>query len=267
MKVEDYPEIIYKYRNWTGEFNKNVLLKNQLYLSAPKDFNDPFDCRILENWSLLNTPEKIAEYVDGVLNRHMKKLIAEGYDIDAERKRITEKVSDHKTIQKEEEELLFKQQDIRYGILSLSARWDSILMWSHYADFHKGYCIGFFEEKMRNSELFGKGGPVSYSTKFPEISPLETNIEAKSFLETHSKANDWDYEKEYRLMKLFYPNPPSDKDRIVTITDDCISEVIIGLCTPEDHKKEIVDLCKKRGIRVFTTYKVPFEFKIERVEI
>ncbi|MBV9575704.1 MAG: DUF2971 domain-containing protein [Gammaproteobacteria bacterium] len=29
------------------------------------------------------------------------------------------------------------------GILSLSSCNDSILMWSHYADFHKGFCIGF----------------------------------------------------------------------------------------------------------------------------
>ena len=140
-------------------------------------------------------------------------------------------------------------------------------MWSHYADFHKGYCIGFYEHKLRTSQLFGKGGTVSYSKKFPEMSPLEGNITEKSFMQTHSKADDWYYEKEYRLMKLFYPNPPSVDDRIVTIPDDFIAEVIIGLCTPEEDKKEILDVCKNRGIIVFLTHKIPFEFKIGRSEI
>lgn len=30
-----------------------------------------------------------------------------------------------------------------FGVVSFSKRNDSILMWSHYADSHKGFCIGF----------------------------------------------------------------------------------------------------------------------------
>ena len=33
-------------------------------------------------------------------------------------------------------------------------------MWSHYGDFHRGYCIGFDEEKLRNTGFFGKGGKM-----------------------------------------------------------------------------------------------------------
>src|SRR3954471_5525958 len=29
------------------------------------------------------------------------------------------------------------------GVLSLSERWNSVLMWSHYADNHRGVCIEF----------------------------------------------------------------------------------------------------------------------------
>lgn len=267
MTIKDYPEIVYKYRNWTSEYNKNVLLKNQLYLSSPKDFNDPFDFRIPDNWNLLDSPDKVVQYVDGVIERQRDSIIAKGLDLDLERKRMVMKVSDTTTFQKEREKLLFVQQDIHFGVLSLSVRWDSILMWSHYSDFHKGYCIGIYEEKLRNSGLFGKGGPVSYYAKFPELNPLDEDKLKKSFIQTHSKADNWCYEKEYRLEKLFYPDPPTQNDRIVTITDDFITDVTIGLCTPIDHKKEIINECKKRNIKVFSTEKVPFEFKVERIEL
>src|SRR6218665_1281944 len=162
MVPKDYPEILYKYRNWTNDFNKNILLKNELYLSSPKDFNDPFDCRIPDNYFLLDTPDKIDQYINGVVERHMQLLISRDLNIVDEKKRMKEKLSDLGTIQLENEKVTFDSQDERLGILCLSERWDSILMWSHYADLHKGYCVGFHENKLRESGLFGKGGPVIY---------------------------------------------------------------------------------------------------------
>ena len=58
-KPDDYPEIIYKYRNWKGKNHKDILLKNNLFMASPEYFNDPFDCRIPINYRLLNTPEKM----------------------------------------------------------------------------------------------------------------------------------------------------------------------------------------------------------------
>ena len=264
MVPKDYPEILYKYRNWTNDFNKNILLKNELYLSSPKDFNDPFDCRIPDNYFLLDTPDKIDQYINGVVERHMQLLISRDLNIVDEKKRMKEKLSDLGTIQLENEKVTFDSQDERLGILCLSERWDSILMWSHYADLHKGYCVGFHENKLRESGLFGKGGPVIYSTDFPLLSPLDRNIEKKSFLETHSKAEDWAYEKEYRLMKLFYPELPHESDRIIKIPDDFFAEVIIGLATPNSAKLEIISICKQKNIKCYVTNKIPFEFKISR---
>ena len=111
---------------------------------------------------------------------------------------------------------LFVKQNIHYGILSMSSRWNSILMWSHYAEFHKGYCAGFWEDKMRESGLFGKGGPVTYNPEndYPKINPLkEYKPMIKGFIETNTKANDWSYENEYRLFNLYFPEIPTKEDR------------------------------------------------------
>ena len=40
---------------------KSIIQDNILYLASPKDFNDPFDCRINSNFSLLS-PEEGEEY-------------------------------------------------------------------------------------------------------------------------------------------------------------------------------------------------------------
>ncbi len=39
------PEKLYLYRDW-NEYTKEIFKYNELYLSSPIDFNDPFDCRI-----------------------------------------------------------------------------------------------------------------------------------------------------------------------------------------------------------------------------
>ena len=46
-------------------------------------------------------------------------------------------------------------------------------MWSHYTNLLREICIGFNEEKMRNSTLFGRGGLVAYKNAFPIIEPMD----------------------------------------------------------------------------------------------
>lgn len=280
MNIENYPKIIYKYRNWIVENNEKAtqnhqaaLKENKLYLASPSGFNDPFDCRIPSNYLLINTPEKIEKYVDDGIEKFKPDLIALGIDIESARQSEKEELNDIETLQQNRENFEFTKMDKHLGVLSMSARWDSILMWSHYGDFHKGYCIGFNEEKMRNSGLFAKGGLVIYSDKFPIINPLkEINPVEKAFLQTHYKAKDWEYEEEYRLTKLFFHpsnefRPPENEDRIVPIPDDFIEEVNLGLNILQEHKDEIITICRSRNIKVYQVVKVPFKFLLDRKEI
>ncbi len=56
--------ILYKYRSWKKEEDRKTLTQNEFYLASPRDFNDPFDCRISPNLSLLDSKEKIRTYID-----------------------------------------------------------------------------------------------------------------------------------------------------------------------------------------------------------
>lgn len=266
-KSDNYPSIVYKYRNWTDKYHKDVLYENQLFLPSPKDFNDPFDCRITSNYYLLDTNDKIDEYVNQAISRHYKKLIHANLDIEKEKSILKHRLTfEMDKLQQEHEESFFENQDKFFGILSLSERWDSILMWSHYADNHKGYCVGFSEKKLRESGHFGKGGQVYYhpENKYPELDPRNSFDLNQVVMETQSKAYDWSYEQEFRLAKLFYPNVPTDDDRTIKIDDDSFSEIIIGLKTPKKDRTEIIDLAKQKGIKVYDAVKVAFKFEVDR---
>ncbi|RIV73194.1 DUF2971 domain-containing protein [Flagellimonas aequoris] len=259
------PEIVYKYRSWTNDYHKDVLLKRQVFLSPPSDFNDPFDCRVTKNHHLLNTPERIEEYIEKGIKGNLGYLISQGRDIEFERNHLRERLQNLDQYQKEFEALDIEYTDKYLGVLSLSERWNSILMWSHYGDFHKGYCLGFDEEIIRTSGYFGKGGRVTYTNDLPKIDPINAENEIMtSFYQTHFKAKDWEYEEEYRLTKLYFDKPNEEPNRVIILPENSIREVVIGLNTSNEHKKEIISFCKEKTIPVYQAKKEQYEFKLKR---
>jgi hypothetical protein len=67
-----------------------------------------------------------------------------------------------------------------------------VLQWSHYADRHKGICLGF--DVSGGQEKFGRVAYVIDRFPFPE--KLDVDFSWK-LLTTKSK--DWEYEKEWRI--------------------------------------------------------------------
>lgn len=269
--LENYPEIVYKYRNWREDNHKNILLQNQLFMASPKYFNDPFDCRIPTNYFLLDSFEKIQKYALSYITRNRDTLLKKNRDLENEFHTIVKRcTSNLEKVQEDYEKIFFGSQDKHYGVLSLSKRWDSLLMWSHYADNHTGYCVGFWESKLRESKSFGKGGPVNYDPEnnYPIINPLiDENIMIRSFKETHNKAKEWGYEEEYRLVKLFYPEEPKKEDRTIKISDDFFAEINIGLMTPKDVADELIEIAKKKNIPVYQVKRIQFKFEVDRERI
>lgn len=86
------------------------------------------------------------------------------------------------------------------GIMSFSKSEDNILMWSHYADCHKGMKLGFdaSHEFFCNSKPYdsytGRLHQIEYTTNRPN------NIVDNPQELFTTKAIDWKYENEYRLI-------------------------------------------------------------------
>lgn len=82
------------------------------------------------------------------------------------------------------------------GIICLSETWKEPLMWGHYADSHRGVCLGF-EVKAGHYEKihYRSDRPTLADYKRESIDQLSTEDLRKI---AHSKFNQWKYEREWR---------------------------------------------------------------------
>lgn len=84
-----------------------------------------------------------------------------------------------------------------YGIVCFSEDWRGPLLWSHYAERHRGLCLGF-------DVLSSRVQPVTYSPERiePEMAALLSSSAAVSgpamIRMLTTKSTDWQYEKEVR---------------------------------------------------------------------
>ncbi|QSX31785.1 DUF2971 domain-containing protein [Shewanella cyperi] len=122
------------------------------------------------------------------------------------------------------------------GVLSLTEKADNLLMWSHYAESHSGYCIGFksnhsfFNRKRSEKDEFYHLRKVKYLPRRPSKLMVDMNGTDMFLL----KSDIWEYEQEWRMCAVLL-----DADTIINKIDppvhlfnfpaDLIEEVIIGV--------------------------------------
>jgi Protein of unknown function (DUF2971) len=209
------------------------------------EINGPFDFRIFLDFSKLDTEERQIEYIRRALNsKNNEQAIKDlgGYD-EAFKMHVAAFKEDINKIQtyfnNKEEELL-----IRYRILCLSEIWNNILMWSHYADQHRGYCLGFATESFTDIDLFGA---VRYQKDYPIISPLDVESIQAVLLRTLCKSKDWSYEREYRIVQILN-KVDRFAEKSVIFRQAKLKEVILGLNIKYDDALAIGKICKQRGV-------------------
>ena len=132
----------------------------------------------------------------------------------------------------------------KLGILSLSRRSNSIVMWAHYAANHTGFILGFdqrhafFQRQSDDYSDIGALQDVEYSAERLKVPMGEIRGQPRLFLR---KNIDWIYEAEVRLIRCL----EKAAERIDTkslpvclfdIPKDCITSLIFGLDCPEDQR-------------------------------
>jgi hypothetical protein len=83
------------------------------------------------------------------------------------------------------------------GVISFTEAIDNILMWSHYADAHRGMAIGF---NPKHPSFFNDIQRIRYTTQRTNLREEFSNIRR---VELFFKSDQWMYEKEWRLAKDF----------------------------------------------------------------
>lgn len=232
------PERLFKYRSCCDN-HISAFEKDEVWMSTSDLFNDPFD-------TLIQFDEKeLRSACDAMSNPEivyaMTKYFAEGGQIAPQINHLVDKnelasmrqlATDAlakgmiKPIAAEQMNVLklmmefyialFPQVVQRFStVVCFSERVDSILMWSHYADNHKGFALGYdlrpyLQLNSDNLGLF----PVVYSEKRYDASeflywllcgllkiPAHNQDIMSSIKLLLYKSLDWSYEQEWRLIK------------------------------------------------------------------
>ncbi|MGZ3749611.1 MAG: DUF2971 domain-containing protein [Pseudobdellovibrionaceae bacterium] len=143
---------------------------------------------------------------------------------------------------KEQEEVIREIRSNKVGVFSLTANFKNILSWSHYTDSHRGFCVGFHTGNL--NAFLEKCGPsldlraVDYTTEYPYVKAYRTSDVEKTKKILWTKANDWEYECEYRILWFDGANKP------LKIPDGVIRRVILGCHVDSADKDEMMSILR-----------------------
>ena len=238
--MTDCPERFYRYRSLAD--GKAALVERtvhlgEIYFPKPSSFNDPFDCR--PSFSFVATKEEMTSYY----GRLVKKLMP-GLNREQRKSEVRNKLGDWERSPRNPEtlrritELHTKQITENIGVLSLSEVPDDILMWSHYADSHRGVCLefdGYFE-------FFSAAHRVEYPQTRPQINPFRQNPTEMMEAALLTKAERWKYEREWRIIQYKSGSgikhcPPASLTAVILGADisDRDAEMVMGWAENRTH--------------------------------
>ncbi len=252
-------------------------------ITQPADLNDPFECV-----PILPTVEEVIEILNEMQSRllenisHSKlpKAQKKENNNNIERKYKTEITNLRKdkkgNLRERYRAETNKKINGRVGILSLSRRWDSSLMWSHYSKSHKGFCIGFntsdcyfsnYKDKTDGDILFR---PITYSENRIKVPVTKDEYFTSDVLIT--KATDWKYEEEERLLVRLtsatkkIPRTPFDIF-LFKVPHFLIKEIIVGANIQNTDLEIIKKFCTAKTIDLYESHIAEFKFDMIRTQV
>lgn len=245
------PRYLYRYvslpQEGDKEFNnkftrlKHLLIESKVYMVCPIWFNDPFDC-------------KVRLSSRGVRRYHVEQLV----DYTAQRAGLSRKdrqrrkarwLSEWESDSTLIDRVLKMTEEIaldtstHIGMLSLSESPDNILMWSHYADGHRGLCIKC--DVSQFPEVDDKLHKVNYEEEYPRVTEYlhamkHGDNEAAMRLLFTRKSKHWKYEDEWRYIRFFADGMEEIASQPVSFPLDAITGVIFG-CAMRKRDRELVE--------------------------
>lgn len=216
--------------SWT--FLEQSLQERKLFGQTANGLNDPFEIN----------PAVVDDLNDDVIENVLKYKIKEkdvrdliGLDVDHYRDKANEYISK-------------LRENTR--VIAFSDRYDSPLLWAHYANSYRGACLHFLGGRMQAINRF-EIGQVSYAEQRP-LYPLSLAL-ALAYPSMHSereriyrwessklisftKAADWSYEREYRIVY--------DVKRATNFIfqRDSLASIIVGPHMPKDDVNRLVEI-------------------------
>ena len=215
--------LIYKYRGGNFERDLKSIEENYFYASPFEKLNDP--CETLIDNNLFKKQIKLVEKLFG--NRNLNEL----------------------NLAKNTIERIFEKRKKIVGIYSLSKTFNDELLWSHYSDNHKGFCIEYDLKSLKESYeeyediyMFS----VKYRKRPPKLNLLNINhkIRVNAIIKlTKFKSKRWNYEKEFRIVLGKFGEKKYNAN--------CVTSIYLGINMPENQKEVMLEKLKNRNIKFY----------------
>jgi len=235
LKYDNIPKRLFKYREFdTKDSSIKNLVCNTVWMNSPKNFNDPYDCAVTVNPHKIQSPQKGIEALFeaiGISKSKQKELIPiflEDCDplTTALRFLVSEEFLDSTLGEELIAEMRIRTDKVIEDfsemsknltkVCAFSESENSVLMWAHYASYHTGFCIEYDFPSLGFESITTKFlYPVFYNEFLHDHTNHVAGIDIKQanplsiVLPVITKALDWSYEKEWRLVysNNFMRNP------------------------------------------------------------
>lgn len=274
----------YKYRA-INKYSIDALERNIVYFSKYTDFNDPFEfstpfpdlCKMYTRAATgvdrLYEDGKLTQADHQHLRQVCQSIVLNGGDgKDEIHKKIREKMSNT-------------------GVYSMSEVNDEILMWSHYADNHRGFCIGF-HDLHKSMRITPTVMPINYIDEYTDLSNPQIVLDFYSemfYKNRHLPERKW--LKKYETLKKIYTRTDDQKMAVAVLTDkykkweyerefrlicehstglkkhdpESIRTITFGLRASDKDKEHIISICQnsqKSHVEFYYAEKAPDLFKL-----
>lgn len=233
--------LVYKYRGGSdGIFERdlNSLEKNYFWSSKFEDLNDP-----QENLILIDKFVKQSSWLTRIFGKKSSEAPSK--------------------VQEDLENILSHNNII--GIYSLSTSFIDKLLWAHYANSHKGFCIEYDLDLLLDNYVYENkySFPVIYSVKpsqialkdIPNASKNDDLIQ-KAF---GSKSKEWEYEQEYRII--------TDDFGIHNYDFQAVKSIYFGLRMCDLQKELIIKRLRGRGIKYYQIVQMQNKYELGAVPL
>lgn len=247
--VHYFPKSLIKFYNGSyvneNNFYLDALKKQELWLSSPYYFNDPFDCVINVNFEEI-AREVFLKKVHSFFNEEAAENFLNMVD------EKTESLSLKMGSKKYKENVGKITDRIFVACFSEPCNLKSLRMWGHYANSHKGFCLEY--DIIDICKCWEDGVlPVLYSNKYYIQQRGKTGQDIRRFKTTFAftKAYEWNYEKEWRLLAI--EEKAAGKAGFLSPFVTPI-RAYLGCRIEEKLKDELIVICKQLGINVYELY-------------
>jgi Protein of unknown function (DUF2971) len=255
--------LLFKYRA-IEDYKEKIFTNCELYFAAPTTFNDPFD----SGFHISCQGELNQEIIASQAIKNVRKAHPNLSDEDA--LRTADEVAaeivarHHPEASRQFGRSLSRDYNDKAGVCCFAAIPTDILMWSHYANCHRGICLQFRTDVA--GSIFSRAQPVTYSELYPTLDlhtiVVNERLRARAAWML-TKSSQWSYEREWRILDFETGTGPQ------TFPPSCLTAVILGCCISDGEQEKVLKWVRgfPTSIQIRKAKKSATHFRLEIEEV